>query len=466
MLDAKCSTFTKGICLDPRVAWYQVWYGTKSGVYDGYVATSSAAATLTDLQAGQQYFMAVRACDTAQLECSGFSNEVSATAPFVAPIARFVATTAEIDLLSVVFKDESSGNITGRQWQFGDGNTATTNETSVAHRYAAPGTYSVRLSVYGPAGTDFLVRQHVVSAGPPVPPNEGSGGAGGSLPDNQTDSPAGYPVTEGGTASNGDYGSAEPLIEASEARVNHEWRRVEFENRFEDPVVVAKAFSANGGQPAVVRVAAVDPEGFWIRIQEWDYLDGRHADETVGYLAMERGRHRLASGAWVEADLVDVASQPADVAFASPFRQSPVLVSGTVTQRNAGATTTRVQRVGPRGFEVGLQTEEGSPPWAGVETVAFVAWEPSQGGIDGRGFSVGRSDRAVRHKPYRLVYDAAFVSAPVFLAEMQTAYGRDTANLRWRAKGTRSLEVWVDEEQSLDREVGHTTEVVGYVLIE
>jgi hypothetical protein len=64
---------------------------------------------------------------------------------------------------------------------------------------------------------------------------------------------------------------------------------------------------------------------------------------------------------------------------------------------------------------------------------------------------------------YSLGFKRTFSSAPVFLADMQTANGGDTANLRWRNKGHSEVQVQVDKELSQDSETGHTTETVGYI---
>jgi hypothetical protein len=73
-------------------------------------------------------------------------------------------------------------------------------------------------------------------------------------------------------------------IEFGDAQIDHTWTRINFEKVFVKPVVVAGPISLNGSQPAVVRIQNVDATGFEMRIQEWEYLDGRHATETVSYL--------------------------------------------------------------------------------------------------------------------------------------------------------------------------------------
>jgi hypothetical protein len=54
---------------------------------------------------------------------------------------------------------------------------------------------------------------------------------------------------------------------------------------------------------------------------------------------------------------------------------------------------------------------------------------------------------------------------PSFFAAMQTKYGGDTATLRnINLKGDR-VTVMTQEEKSKDKEVDHTTEVIGYMVI-
>ena len=65
-----------------------------------------------------------------------------------------------------------------------------------------------------------------------------------------------------------------------------------------------------------------------------------------------------------------------------------------------------------------------------------------------------------------LVYENAFASPPVFVADMQTSNDGDTANLRWQNKDIGAVDVWVDEEQSADIETFHPAETVGYLVID
>ena len=68
------------------------------------------------------------------------------------------------------FTDSSTGVITGRSWNFGDGGTSTAQNP--AHSYAAAGSYTVALTVTGPGGSDVETKAAyiTVAAAPPPPP--------------------------------------------------------------------------------------------------------------------------------------------------------------------------------------------------------------------------------------------------------------------------------------------------------
>jgi PKD repeat protein len=87
-------------------------------------------------------------------------------APPPAPVASFTAdpVTGEAPL-GVSFTDESSGEITSRQWNFGD--EVTSAEASPEHTYTSAGTYTATLTVSGSGGTATHTLEIVVTA-PPV----------------------------------------------------------------------------------------------------------------------------------------------------------------------------------------------------------------------------------------------------------------------------------------------------------
>ena len=86
--------------------------------------------------------------------------------PSGAPVANFTATpTSGMAPLNVAFTDASTGTITSRTWNFGDGGTSTA--VSPSHLFSAAGSYSVTLTVNGPGGNDSEVKANFIVVSPP-----------------------------------------------------------------------------------------------------------------------------------------------------------------------------------------------------------------------------------------------------------------------------------------------------------
>ncbi len=258
-----------------------------------------------------------------------------------------------------------------------------------------------------------------------------------------------------------------PKLEIGEVSVDHNWLFVTFSKIYEDPVVVAGAASLNGSDPATVRIRNVTAIGFEIRVQEWEYLNGSHVSESVGYLVMERGQYRLSDGTMIEAGTFTTKTPPAfeRVNFQNTFNRQPVVLSAITSANDPDAAVGRLRNVDTDGFEIKLQEQEANPNNHLSEVISFIAWEPSAGNIDGFAFLVDQTGDVVTHKIHTIGLSIDIDKSPVFLCDMQTTDGGNTANLRWLNKDAYGVEVLVDEEQSRDTEINHITEVVGFIGI-
>ncbi|RJP92374.1 MAG: hypothetical protein C4518_06890 [Desulfobacteraceae bacterium] len=256
-------------------------------------------------------------------------------------------------------------------------------------------------------------------------------------------------------------------LETGEVEINDQWTFVPFTLSFDDPVVVAKPISSYDAEPAVVRVRKVTPEGFEIRVQEWDYQDGKHALETVSYMVMEAGSHKLANGTMVEAGTFDTnGPQSILLSLDEVFSKAPVVLAGVVTDNEADAVTGRIYNVTAKGFNFNLQEQESSNQAHASETIAYIAWEPSSGEVNGRTYEVATTPSVIKQSFYGIFFSSSFSTAPVFVADMQTRNGIDTANVRWQNKDLQGVEVRIAEEVSRDAETFHGAEAVGYLAIE
>ncbi len=95
------------------------------------------------------------------------TNPVTGIGAFV-PLAGFSASpTNGIAPLNVTFTDSSSGTITNRVWNFGDGSSLTTTAAGVSHTYGVAGTNTVTLIVTGPVGVSTNTALVTVLVYPP-----------------------------------------------------------------------------------------------------------------------------------------------------------------------------------------------------------------------------------------------------------------------------------------------------------
>lgn len=87
-----------------------------------------------------------------------------------APTANFSANLNSGAVpLAVSFTDTSTGSITNRFWNFGDGVTTNTTSTAIAHTYTVDGTFTVELIVGGPAGVSTNTQVDYITASLVVP---------------------------------------------------------------------------------------------------------------------------------------------------------------------------------------------------------------------------------------------------------------------------------------------------------
>ncbi len=171
---------------------YKVHYGQSSASYSSDVdAANQLTYTVPGLADGARYYFAVTAYGPTGTAESGFSNQVTTVVAASAPVASFTANPATGTApLTVTLTDTSTGSITGRSWNLGDGTTATTQ--TVAKTYSTPGTYSVTLTATGGSGSTTASQTISVTAAAPAASFSAAPVAGPApLPVNFADTSAG-----------------------------------------------------------------------------------------------------------------------------------------------------------------------------------------------------------------------------------------------------------------------------------
>ncbi|NJL58964.1 MAG: tandem-95 repeat protein, partial [Desulfobacteraceae bacterium] len=150
--------------------------GSASKDTDGTIAlytwtqTAGTSVTLSDSKAIQPYFTAPSAPETLSFRLTvkdnaGEESSASVTITVVkagSPIAGFSAAplTGTVPL-KVQFTDSSQGDISQWEWDFGDGTKSL--EKNPLHQYVTAGTYTVKLTVTGPGGTNTYTNSNYIT---------------------------------------------------------------------------------------------------------------------------------------------------------------------------------------------------------------------------------------------------------------------------------------------------------------
>jgi hypothetical protein len=407
---------------EPDIAGYKMHYGSTSGSYDYSVDVGNyTSCTVSGLDEGKTYYFAATAYNSGLLD-SDYSIELAYTVP-----------VADTDGDGIPDKDETS--IYGT-----DPNKIDTDSDGIND--------GAEITLWGNDWNADFDKDGLINLLDPDSDNDG-------YPDGSSTPPP-TPILP----------LPAPTLEIGKLQIDHNWQYVEFNKSFTDPVVIAKPMSLNGGDPAVIRIRNVDGDGFEIRVQEWDYLDGLHTLETGSYLVMERGSYTLADGTKVEAGRFETDRTKGfeTVSFSQSFQEIPVVITSILSINEADAVIGRIRNIDTQGFNFRLQEQERNTKKHATETIGYIAWEPSVGTIDSLTFEINKTSDSVKHNFYTIQFSQNFMNTPMFIADMQTGDGMNTANVRWQNKDAYAVEVQIDEEQSKDNEIKHGTEVVGYMV--
>ncbi len=256
------------------------------------------------------------------------------------------------------------------------------------------------------------------------------------------------------------------IMEVGEVVLTTAQTRIAFSQSYLQPVIIANAITNNDADPFVVRIHDIDSSGFTIQLQEYDYLDNIHGEETVSYLIVESGSYTLDDGTEIEAGRFNTNStihftQPLMYQFANP----PVVFTSILTNNENEAVLGRIRNITSTSFEYKLQEQESNAKNHATESVAYLAWSAGSGISNGIQFVAGKTSDSVTQNSYSIDLTSTFTEFPFHFAGMQTTDGGDTAAIKITEADSDHIEVRVEEEASKDSEVKHTKEVAGFLIV-
>lgn len=262
--------------------------------------------------------------------------------------------------------------------------------------------------------------------------------------------------------------SAEVGFSGIAADVTHVWKTVNLPVDFTDPVVVAGGSTRRGGHQGTVRVRNVTSNSFEIRFQEWDYRDGWHTTEDIGFLVVEAGTHYLSDGTQIVASTIDLTNESTrTLTFETAFTGTPLVLGQVMTDNDSGAITERMRNVTSSNLRIQLNEEEVADGVHATETIGVIAIDRGQADADGLSLNAVVTGNTVTHGNTTVNFGSiGGTASPVILSDMQTRDGGDAATVRHRSSTSTSVTVFVEEEASRDSELNHTTEIVGVLALE
>ena len=160
----------------------------------------------------------------------------------------------------------------------------------------------------------------------------------------------GYLVMEAGT-----HTLSTGHVEAGTITANHDFSTVQFSAGFETaPILFGQSQTFKGGQPIITRQRNVSADAAELKVQESEGMDGKHLDETMGYIAIEPG---TANGLEVDATPAEVTDDWYSISFASSFSQAPVFVARMQTTNGGQTGNERYQNLDSNGVDVRIHEE-------------------------------------------------------------------------------------------------------------
>lgn len=246
---------------------------------------------------------------------------------------------------------------------------------------------------------------------------------------------------------------------------------------FWDPVVVARPASFNESDATFIQLSNITKTHFDIRLVDTgDAADEQHQPEMVHFLVIDRGYYAVPSGERIFAGKFETRAQTRANRFerftflSRFFRTTPVVLGSLNSVEDSEPARVRLERISKTGVYASLQEDsfnQKKSPGHPSETVSIIAWEPFTGIESGVVFEVDKRSKGGTTEFKDLEFNRIHSAPPFFLANMQTAYDKDSSNLRFLNLENDKVSLLVQEDDAIgDGKINHTrAETIGYFAI-
>ena len=264
--------------------------------------------------------------------------------------------------------------------------------------------------------------------------------------------------------------SGDTLAEYGQISVNQNWQTIDLDQTYTNAVIIASDPTLKGGDPVAVRIRNVGTDSFQIRLQEPNYKDGSHTNETISYVVADAGDWELSDGT-----RISVGTQTGNklsssgfetIDLESGFTGSPAVLTQTQTFNGSDWVTTRTKDIGTDSFQVTMQEEEQLNGGSHVkETIGWIAVDSGDSNDGDTQLASGLTADVFTDQTETHTFGSSFDSAPTLLTKLATFDGADVANSRIKSVSNTGFSAMVQEEQSKDSGVAHTTESLAFFAI-
>ena len=250
--------------------------------------------------------------------------------------------------------------------------------------------------------------------------------------------------------------------------INHKWKKVNLSKSFTNAIVIPSDPTFKGRQSVAIRLKNITSKSFLIKLQEPNYLDGSHANETVCYVVGEKGTWDI-NGTLFEFNTFNTNKLSSKgfkrINFNNSYSSKPSVFSQIQTFNGPDWVISRTKNINSSYFLYSMQEEEKINKGGHVnEKIGWFSISNSQ--FTNNGLKViSKTINNVNHNNKKINYSSSFSSTPFLITKLSSFNGADTANLRIIKNNKTRFVVKLQEEQSKDKELNHVRENISYFAI-